>query len=192
MNKIIKNKQVPLKENNDLNLRRINNSIEDLELNDTLMHYGVPGMKWYQKLKSRLSRSSSPVSSTPPTSPDNPTSPANPTSTTSTNSSGNKISGYDRKELVARRKEMTDKELNDAVNRLQTEKRLRELAQEDVSSGKKYAVFILKKIGKTTVESTVTAIGQGIGQKAGAKIAEAIMKKVLGTAVDVAKDAAGG
>ena len=97
-------------------------------------------------------------------------------------SKGSKISGYDRKELAARRKTMTDKELNDAVNRLQTEKRLKELAQEDVSSGKKYAVSILTKIGKSAVETTATTIGQTIGQETGKKIAEAIIKKVLSSA----------
>ena len=72
---------------------------------------------------------------------------------------------------------MTDKELNDAVNRLQTEKRLKELAQEDVSSGKKYAVSLLKKIGKSTVETTATTIGQTIGQETGKKNSRSNTKK---------------
>lgn len=156
MNKIIKNKKI-LSKQEDLNLRRFNNLLE----ND-LSHSGVLGMKWGIR-KDRSSGSSG-------------------SSSSSGSSNGSKISGYDRKELAARRKTMTDKELNDAVNRLQTEKRLKELAQEDVSSGKKYAVSILKKIGKSAVETTATTIGQTVGQETGKKIAEAIIKKVLSSA----------
>ena len=156
MNKIIKNKKI-LSQQEDLNLRRFNNLSE----ND-LSHTGVLGMKWGIR-KDHSSGSSS-------------------SSDSSGSSKGSKISGYDRKELAARRKTMTDKELNDAVNRLQTEKRLKELAQEDVSSGKKYAVSILTKIGKSAVETTATTIGQTIGQETGKKIAEAIIKKVLSSA----------
>ena len=159
MNKIIKNKKI-LSQQEDLNLRRFNNLSE----ND-LSHTGVLGMKWGIR-KDRSSGSSSSSDS----------------SGSSSSSKGSKISGYDRKELAARRKTMTDKELNDAVNRLQTEKRLKELAQEDVSSGKKYAVSILTKIGKSAVETTATTIGQTIGQETGKKIAEAIIKKVLSSA----------
>lgn len=159
MNKIIKNKKI-LSQQEDLNLRRFNNLSE----ND-LSHAGVLGMKWGIR-KDRSSGSSSSSDS----------------SGSSGSSKGSKISGYDRKELAARRKTMTDKELNDAVNRLQTEKRLKELAQADVSSGKKYAVSIIKKIGKSTVETTATTIGQTIGQETGKKIAEAILKKALSSA----------
>ena len=162
MNKIIKNKKI-LSQQEDLNLRRFNNLSE----ND-LSHTGVLGMKWGIR-KDRSSGSSS-------------SSDSSDSSDSSGSSKGSKISGYDRKELAARRKTMTDKELNDAVNRLQTEKRLKELAQEDVSSGKKYAVSLLNKIGKTTVETTATTIGQTIGQETGKKIAEAIIKKVLSSA----------
>ena len=162
MNKIIKNKKI-LSQQEDLNLRRFNNLSE----ND-LSHDGVLGMKWGVR-KDRSSGSSS-------------SSDSSGSSGSSDSSKGSKISGYDRKELAARRKTMTDKELNDAVNRLQTEKRLRELAEEDVSSGKKYAVSLLKRIGKTTVETTATTIGQTIGQETGKKIAQAILKKVLSSA----------
>ena len=168
MNKIIKNKKI-LSQQEDLNLRRFNNLSE----ND-LSHTGVLGMKWGIR-KDRSSGSSSSSSSSD-------SSGSSGSSDSSGSSKGSKISGYDRKELVAKRKTMTDKELNDAVNRLQTEKRLKELAQEDVSSGKKYAVSLLKKIGKTTVETTATTIGQTIGQETGKKIAEAILKKVLSSA----------
>ena len=168
MNKIIKNKKI-LSQQEDLNLRRFNNLSE----ND-LSHTGVPGMKWgIRKDRSSGSSSSSDSSGS---------SDSSSSSDSSGSSKGSKISGYDRKELAARRKTMTDKELNDAVNRLQTEKRLKELAQEDVSSGKKYAVSIIKKIGKSTVETTATTIGQTIGQETGKKIAEAILKKVLSSA----------
>ena len=162
MNKIIKNKKI-LSQQEYLNLRRFNNLSE----ND-LSHTGVLGMKWGIR-KDRSSGSSDSSGSSG-------------SSDSSGSSKGSKISGYDRKELVAQRKTMTDKELNDAVNRLQTEKRLKELAQEDVSSGKKYAVSLLTKLGKTTVETTATTIGQTIGQETGKKIAEAILKKVLSSA----------
>ena len=162
MNKIIKNKKI-LSQQEDLNLRRFNNLSE----ND-LSHTGVLGMKWGIRKDHSSSSSGSSSSSD--------------SSGSSGSSKGSKISGYDRKELAARRKAMTDKELNDAVNRLQTEKRLKELAQEDVSSGKKYAVSILTKIGKSAVETTATTIGQTIGQETGKKIAEAIIKKVLSSA----------
>lgn len=166
MNKIIKNKKI-LSQQEDLNLRRFNNLSE----ND-LSHTGVLGMKWgIRKDRSSGSSSSSDSSGSSDSS-----------DSSGGSSKGSKISGYDRKELAARRKTMTDKELNDAVNRLQTEKRLKELAQEDVSSGKKYAVSLLTKIGKTTVETTATTIGQTIGQETGKKIAEAIIKKVLSSA----------
>ena len=162
MNKIIKNKKI-LSQQEDLNLRRFNNLSE----ND-LSHAGVLGMKWgIRKDRSSGSSDSSSTSGS---------------SGSSDSSKGSKISGYDRKELAARRKTMTDKELNDAVNRLQTEKRLKELAQADVSSGKKYAVSLLKKIGKSAVENTATTIGQTIGQETGKKIAEAILKKALSSA----------
>lgn len=168
MNKIIKNKKI-LSQQEDLNLRRFNSLSE----ND-LSHTGVLGMKWgIRKDRSSGSSSSSDSSSS---------SSSSDSSSSSGSSKGSKISGYDRKELAARRKTMTDKELNDAVNRLQTEKRLKELAQEDVSSGKKYAVSILTKIGKSAVETTATTIGQTIGQETGKKIAEAIIKKVLSSA----------
>ena len=166
MNKIIKNKKI-LSQQEDLNLRRFNNLSE----ND-LSHTGVLGMKWgIRKDRSSGSSSSSDSSGSSDSS-----------DFSGGSSKGSKISGYDRKELVAQRKTMTDKELNDAVNRLQTEKRLKELAQEDVSSGKKYAVSLLNKIGKTTLETTATTIGQTIGQETGKKIAEAILKKVLSSA----------
>ena len=171
MNKIIKNKKI-LSQQEDLNLRRFNNLSE----ND-LSHTGVLGMKWGIR-KDRSSDSSSSSSS----SSSSDSSGSSSSSDSSGSSKGSKISGYDRKELAARRKTMTDKELNDAVNRLQTEKRLKELAQEDVSSGKKYAVSLLKKIGKSAVETTATTIGQTIGQETGKKIAEAIIKKVLSSA----------
>ena len=168
MNKIIKNKKI-LSQQEDLNLRRFNNLSE----ND-LSHTGVLGMKWGIR-KDHSSSSSGSSSSSDSSS-------SSGSSGSSGSSKGSKISGYDRKELAARRKTMTDKELNDAVNRLQTEKRLKELAQEDVSSGKKYAVSILTKIGKSAVETTATTIGQTIGQETGKKIAEAIIKKVLSSA----------
>ena len=142
---------------------------------EKLEHTGVIGMKWGIR-KDRSSDSSSSSGSSG-------SSDSSGSSGSSGSSKDSKISGYDRKELAARRKTMTDKELNDAVNRLQTEKRLKELAQEDVSSGKKYAVSLLKKIGKATVETTATTIGQTIGQETGKKIAEAIIKKVLSSAV---------
>lgn len=180
MNKVIKNEKDLLKKEENFNIRRFNNLSED-----ALNHSGILGMRWGVRRDNPSGSSSSSSSSSAPKSPTS----ASSSSDSSSDSSDSKIAGYNRKELMKNVKSMSTKDLNDVVNRLQTEKRLKELAQSEVSYGKAASREFLKTLGNSLITRAATSIGEELGKQVGSKMAGSLIKGV--TAV-TAKKVVGG
>ena len=69
----------------------------------------------------------------------------------------------ERKEAAKNRSLLSDKELNDRVNRLQKEKQLRDLTEQEISRGKKWTNKVMDNMGsqavqKLLIEGTVAAV----------------------------------
>lgn len=62
-----------------------------------------------------------------------------------------------RKDALKNRRNLSDAELRDRINRLKMEKEFKQLTNEDIAPGKKYAAEILSSAGKKTL--TVAAAG---------------------------------
>lgn len=63
-----------------------------------------------------------------------------------------------RKQMSAARRHLSDGDLKKAIERLQQEKKLKDLTKEDVSHGKTVATNILSQIGKSTITTVGTAV----------------------------------
>ena len=94
------------------------------------------------------------------------------------NSDG-KVGSSEKKKRFSLRKEkkkpldiskMSDKELQDLVNRMQLEKRFSDLSKGDVGTGKKIAVESLKSFGKASMTK--------FGARAGESVANALFSKL--------------
>ena len=72
-----------------------------------------------------------------------------------------------RRDVIKGRGTMSDEQLRKAINRLQMEKRLKDLASEDLGVGRKAVGSFLGKVGTTLVTSTVNQVGTTIGSSLG-------------------------
>lgn len=110
-----------------------------------LVHYGVLGMKWGRRKSkaNKFSQSSSKRTTT--------------------------ISSTKKKaKKKVKIKELSDADLQKKINRLQMEKRYRDLKKDEISAGRKMVGEILKKVG--------TNAGYQVGMYATAKVVNSLAK----------------
>lgn len=114
-------------------------------MGDYLVHYGVLGMKWGRR-KSKPSKSSK-------------------SSTTKSSSTAKKSTTKKKSSKKVNIKELSDSELQKKINRLQMEKRYRDLKSSEISAGRKLVGDILMSSGKTVgVQVTTYAAGKLINK----------------------------
>ena len=77
----------------------------------------------------------------------------------------------DRKEAMKKRSLMSEEELDNRIRRLQKEKQLRELTQNEISRGQKFADETLVQTGKQSVQKIAV---EGVAAAAGAAVAVAV------------------
>lgn len=116
------------------------------QMEDFLMHYGVLGMKWGRR-KARPSRSSKP-------------------STQRTSSLSKKATTKKKATKKVKVKDLSDEDLQKKINRLQMEKRYRDLKKDEVSAGRKLVGDILMTSGKTVGVQVVNYAAAKIINKA--------------------------
>lgn len=98
-----------------------------------ISHHGIKGMKWgIRRSESQLARAHG--------------------------NQADKAVKEQRKQVSAARRHLSDGDLKKAVERLQQEKKLKDLTNEDVSRGKTIAANILGQIGKSTITAVGTAV----------------------------------
>lgn len=70
------------------------------------------------------------------------------------------LNSTNAKEIYKHRSKLSDKELRDRVNRIQTEQQLQQLVQmqNQMSSGKKMTKKVLNKVGEKTAEAVASAV----------------------------------
>lgn len=112
------------------------------EVNDILVHFGIPGMKWHN----RRGRATSSSHKKPPK-PDT------------------RSSDHIKKRELQRKKisEMSNDDLKSLNTRLQLEKQYRDLTKQDLSPGKKFVYDLLVDSGKQTAKNyTSKAMTKGV------------------------------
>lgn len=115
---------------------------------DTLTHHGVKGMKWGVRKDRRSS--------------------SNPLRKKSSSKQTTRSTKASKKKKKVKIKELSDAELQKKINRLQMEKRYRDLKKDEISEGRRLAGDILKTVGKT--------VGVQVGTYAAAKVINSMMK----------------
>lgn len=99
-----------------------------------IRHHGIKGMKWgIRRSEAQLARERG-------------------------SGKSDKVVKEQRKQVSAARRHLSDGDLRKAVERLQMEKKLKDLTNEDVSRGKTIASNILGQIGKSTITAVGTAV----------------------------------
>nr|DAQ19093.1 MAG TPA: Structural protein [Caudoviricetes sp.] len=106
-------------------------------MSDTnLSHHGIKGMKWgVRRTPAQLSRARGSSKIDP-----------------------DKEIKEQRKQVSVARRHLSDGDLKKAIERLQQEKKLKELTDGDVAPGKTAAANVLKQIGKTAVTTAGAAV----------------------------------
>lgn len=111
---------------------------------DELAHYGVRGQRWgirrYQDSSGKYTDAGKKRAS----------------SDSKKQENAAKIA--ERKKTMKNRRTLSDKELSDAVGRLQLEKKLKDLTTEDISAGRSEASRMLKQIGTTAITTAATGV----------------------------------
>ena len=108
---------------------------------DYLEHYGVKGMKWGLRKRSKTRVSSSGARSTSP----------NPSSKVSAPTTRDK-----RVKALKNRRELSDSDIKDFTSRLQSEKQLKALLDEDVSPGRTFIKKVMSDAGKQAATKLAT------------------------------------
>lgn len=125
------------------------------ELNDFLSHYGVKGMRWgVRRSEAQLARARG-------------------------RKEADKAVKNKRKQTAKNRRLLSDSDLNKAIDRMQKEKRLKELTEEDLSPGRTEVKKILSKSGGKIAMVTATGLGtyavkKAVEAKFGKKASETI------------------
>lgn len=105
---------------------------------NTLQHHGIKGQKWGVRRFRNTDGTLTPAGKRRQSERDN------------------KAEIKDRKNASKYRRNLSDDELNMRVNRLEREKRLRQLTEEDIKPGRAKAKSILSDIGNKTVRTVAT------------------------------------
>ena len=100
-----------------------------------LYHYGVLGMKWGVHRKSSSSSKNS-----------------------RSNKSADQVIKEKRKKVSAARRHLSDGDLKKAIERLQNEKKLKDLTDENIAPGRTAAKRVITQIGKSAITTAGTAV----------------------------------
>ena len=115
---------------------------ELIDISDSaLEHYGVKGMKWGVRKRSKTRVSSSGARSTSP----------NPSSKVSAPTTRDK-----RVKALKNRRELSDSDIKDFTSRLQSEKQLKALLDEDVSPGRTFIKKVMSDAGRQAATKLAT------------------------------------
>ena len=124
---------------------------ELIDISDSaLEHYGVKGMKWGVRKRSKTRVSSSGARSTSPN-PSSKVSAPNPSSKVSAPTTRDK-----RVKALKNRRELSDSDIKDFTSRLQSEKQLKALLDEDVSPGRTFIKKVMSDAGKQAATKLAT------------------------------------
>lgn len=136
--------------------------------NNELYHYGIPGMKWgvrKNKVSGDSGKQKSPI----------------------------RQKKEEYKQASKNRRSIPDDELNQRIQRLQKEKQLKDLTDDNVSPGKKKTEQTLERIGVAALTSVATAaliaggaaaIKMYVNKKTGTPIADGDFLKAFSKAFD--------
>lgn len=146
----------------------------DFELIDisefALEHHGVKGMKWGVRKRSKTRVSSSGARSTSP----------NPSSKVSAPTTRDK-----RVKALKNRRELSDSDIKDFTSRLQSEKQLKALLDEDVSPGRTFIKKVMSDAGKQAATKLATnAIIYGTTKTMGKAFGSELEKALSGKKKD--------
>ena len=101
------------------------------DTDDFLEHYGIPGMRWGVR-KSTSSGSSG---------------------TAKKRRSSDQVKKDDRKAAMTKRRTLSDKELDSRISRLEKERKLKSLTEDDISPGKTAVKNLIKNAGTKTASA---------------------------------------
>ena len=144
----------------------LNEVIAALEADD-VEHYGVKGMKWGVR-KQRPSSGRKRPSSGP---------------RAKTGSQSNAPKAKPKKKSV---KSMTDEEIRKKIQRLELEKRLRDLTPDDRSRGKR----IISRIGDKVMNNAIDTVGNNAGKLIGNLVFKGMTSAIPGKAGEMVRAAA--
>lgn len=144
---------------------------ELIDISDSaLEHYGVKGMKWGLRKRSKNRVSSSGARSTSP----------NPSSKVSAPTTRDK-----RVKALKNRRELSDSDIKDFTSRLQSEKQLKALLDEDVSPGRTFIKKVMSDAGKQAATKLATnAIIYGTTKTMGKAFGSELEKALSGKKKD--------
>ena len=153
---------------------------ELIDISDSaLEHYGVKGMKWGVRKRSKTRVSSSGARSTSPN-PSSKVSAPNPSSKVSAPTTRDK-----RVKALKNRRELSDSDIKDFTSRLQSEKQLKALLDEDVSPGRTFIKKVMSDAGKQAATKLATnAIIYGTTKTMGKAFGSELEKALSGKKKD--------